>query len=155
DPLAADARRDRGQDAVSAPHTGGPPSGAGRSPVTQVITASTGASVRRIRKLRVVIVDCPEPAANKAFTFAQDEVRIGSSPDADVPIAAPAISREHLAIRLGGGGWTIMDCGSTNGTFVGDLRLERATVFDDVLVRIGNSAVRLEPLAETVEQEIS
>jgi len=136
--------------------SGGPPSGSVRSPVTQVITASTGASIRRIRKLRVVVVDCPDPEAqNKAFTFAQDEVRIGSSPDADVPIVDPAISREHIAIRLGGGGWTLSDCGSTNGTFVGDIRLERATLFDDVLVRIGNSAIRLEPLAETVEQEIS
>ena len=131
-------------------------SGAKRSPVTEVITAATGASMRRIRKLRVVIVDAPDSAdQGKVFAFAQDEVRIGSSPDADVPIADPSLSREHVAIRLGAHGFLITDAGSTNGTYVGDLRIERAAITDEVLVRMGKSTIRLEPLAETVEQEIS
>src|SRR5690349_18370748 len=133
-----------------------PPAGARRSPVTEVITSETGAAVRRIRKLRVVIVDAPDPQeTGRAFVFAQDEIRIGSSPDADVTINDPAISREHIAIRLGAHGWTVTDCGSTNGTFVGDLRVERASIVDDARIRLGKSAVRLESLAETVEQEIS
>jgi DNA-binding NtrC family response regulator len=124
--------------------------------VTEVITETTGTSIRRIRKLRIVIVDAPEPSEHgRAFVFAQDEVRIGSSPDADVPIADGAISREHLAIRLGAHGWIVSDVGSTNGTFIGDLRIERATIGDEALVRIGKSTVRLESLSETVEQEIS
>jgi transcriptional regulator with GAF, ATPase, and Fis domain len=133
-----------------------PPAGARRSPVTEVITGETGAAVRRIRKLRAVVVDAPDPRdVGRSHVFAQDEIRVGSSPDADVSINDPAISREHIAIRLGAHGWTITDCGSTNGTFVGDLRVERASIADDALVRIGKSAVRLESLAETVEQEIS
>jgi transcriptional regulator with GAF, ATPase, and Fis domain len=104
----------------------------------------------------VVIVDAPDKSEHgRSFTFAQDEVRIGSSADADVPIADGAISREHVAIRLDESGWSIADCGSTNGTFIGDLRIDRVIVADDALVRLGKSAVRLEPLAEAVEQEIS
>lgn len=38
-----------------------PPSGSVRSPVTEIITSDTGASIRRIRKLRVVLLDTPDP----------------------------------------------------------------------------------------------
>ncbi|HRI63789.1 MAG TPA: sigma-54-dependent Fis family transcriptional regulator, partial [Polyangium sp.] len=135
---------------------GSAPSGSKKRPVTEVIDDSTGPSLRRIRKLRVVVVDVPE-ARDVGMTriFAQDEVRFGSSPDVDVTLRDPAVSREHLAVRLGPHGFSLSDIGSTNGTFVGDLRVERISFGDDVLVRLGNSVVRLEPLAETVEQEIS
>lgn len=135
---------------------GSAPSGSKKRPVTEVIDDSIGPSLRRIRKLRVVVVDCPEARdVGLNRTFAQDEVRIGSSPDADVTLRDAAVSREHLAVRLGPYGFSLSDTGSTNGSYVGDLRVERISFGDDVLLRLGNSVVRLEPLAETVEQEIS
>ncbi|MDC3956038.1 sigma 54-interacting transcriptional regulator [Polyangium jinanense] len=136
---------------------GSAPSGSGgRRPVTEVIDATSGPSVRRIRKLRVVVVDAPDARdQGAAHVFAQDEVRVGSSLDVDVTLRDPAVSREHLAVRLGPHGFSLTDFGSTNGTFVGDLRIERVAITDDTLVRLGNSVLRLEPLAETVEQEIS
>ncbi|MRG92296.1 sigma 54-interacting transcriptional regulator [Polyangium spumosum] len=136
---------------------GSAPAGSGgRRPVTEVIDATSGPSVRRIRKLRVVVVDAPDARdVGAAHVFAQDEVRVGSSPDVDVALRDPAVSREHLAVRLGPHGFSLTDFGSTNGTFVGDLRIERVAITDDTLVRLGNSVLRLEPLAETVEQEIS
>ncbi|AKT44113.1 sigma 54-interacting transcriptional regulator [Chondromyces crocatus] len=133
-----------------------PPAGSRRGPVTEVIDAQTGASIRRIRKLRVVVVDAPDARdQGLAFVFAQDEVRFGTSPDADVPLRDPAVSREHLAVRLGPHGFSLADLGSTNGTFVGDLRVERVAIGDDTLVRLGNTVLRLEPLSETVDQELS
>ena len=136
--------------------TGSAPSGSSRSPATEVITRESGATVRRIRKLRVVVVDAPDAAEHgRTFTFAQDEVRVGSSPDADVPLGDAAVSREHLAIRLGAHGWMLTDVGSTNGSFVGELRVERAVADGEVVVRVGKTVLRLEPLSETVEQELS
>jgi transcriptional regulator with GAF, ATPase, and Fis domain len=127
-----------------------------RSPVTEVITAETGASIRRIRKLRVGIVDAPDPSdRGRVQVFAQDEIRIGSSPDVDVPIADPAISREHLAVRLAADGFILTDEGSTNGTFIGDLSIRSVSIADEVMLRLGKSTLTLTPLAETVEQEIS
>ena len=95
-----------------------------RSPVTEVITPETGPSLRRIRKLKIVVVTAPEKAEqNRVFSFAQDEVRVGSSPDADVPISDPMISREHVSIRLLPDGFLLADLSSTNGTFIGDVRV--------------------------------
>ncbi len=132
------------------------PAGSRKTPVTEVIEATTGPSVRRIRKLRVEVVDARDGKDKGAvFTFAQDEVRVGSSEDADVPLADASASREHLAVRLSPNGYSLADLGSTNGTFVGDLRVERVTIVEPTLVRVGQTVLRLVPLAESVEQEIS
>ena len=97
---------------------GSAPSGSKKRPVTEVIDDSIGPSLRRIRKLRVVIVDVPEARdVGTTRIFAQDEVRIGSSPDVDVTLRDAAVSREHLAVRLGPHGFSLTDTGSTNGTF--------------------------------------
>ena len=143
----------------SEPPAAGPKQGAAAqpgSPATEVITAASGASIRRIRKLRVVVVDAPDPKEqNRVFSFAQDEVRIGSSPDADVTVADNAISREHVTIRLVHDGFLVADAGSTNGTFVGDLRIGSVVVSSDTRIRLGKTTLRLVPLTETVEQELS
>src|SRR5258708_30331252 len=95
------------------------------SPATEVITRETGASVRRIRKLRVTILASADAKdQGKTFAFAQDEVRVGSSAETDVPINDPAISREHLTIRLVRDGFLVEDAASTNGTFIGDLAIK-------------------------------
>ncbi|MFO0613409.1 MAG: sigma 54-interacting transcriptional regulator [Polyangiaceae bacterium] len=123
---------------------------------TEVITRDTGASVRRIRKLRVTILSAPDARENgRTFAFAQDEVRLGSSPDADVPIDDPAISREHLTIRLVRDGFLIDDASSTNGTFIGDLTIRSIVVSTETVLRVGKTTLRLTPLSETVEQELS
>ena len=135
---------------------GSAPAGSKRPPVTEVIEATTGPSVRRIRKLRVEVVDARDGKdKGGVFTFAQDEVRVGSSEDADVPLGDPSVSREHLAVRLSPFGYTLADLGSTNGTFVGDLRVERVVISEPTLVRVGTTVLRMVPLAESVEQEIS
>ncbi len=135
---------------------GSAPAGSKRTPVTEVIEATTGPSVRRIRKLRVEVVDARDSKDKGAvLTFAQDEVRIGSSEDADVPLADPSVSREHLAVRLSPFGYSLADLSSTNGTFIGDLRIESVAISEPTLVRVGTTVLRLIPLAEAVEQEIS
>jgi len=135
---------------------GGPPSGSKPSPVTEVITPETGPSKRRIRKLRIVVVDAPDTREeNKVYSFAQDEVRVGSGAGADVVLSDGSISREHCAIRLLPDGYLLSDLSSTNGTFIGDARVREVILSTETLVRVGKSAIRLVPLAETVEHEMS
>jgi transcriptional regulator with GAF, ATPase, and Fis domain len=112
-------------------------------------------SRRTIQKLRVEFIETPDAdKRGKAFTFVSDEVRIGSSPDADLAIQDPTLSREHLAIRRSEHGWLLTDLGSTNGTRVGDLRIERAEIQNGAVVEIASTKLRLAP-DEQVEQELS
>ncbi len=118
--------------------------------------AAAGLEVRLVEKLKITVVDSPDTAKQgQSFSFAQDEIRIGSSEDLDLWLADPAVSRIHLSIRAGEQGWVVADNDSTNGTFVGDLRAMRVALRDETLIRLGATVLRLEPAGEHVEQELS
>jgi transcriptional regulator with GAF, ATPase, and Fis domain len=52
------------------------------------------------------------------------------------------VSRQHAVVaRADGGGWTIEDRGSRNGTFVDGARVERAPLRDGTVVRVGRTLV--------------
>jgi len=112
--------------------------------------------VRRIEKIELTVIDSPDEAKKgQSFTFVRDEVRIGADPSLDISLNDRSVSGEHLAIRAIDHGRTLIDLGSTNGTFIGDLRIDRITVFDQVTFRVGESVLRLRLLGEHVEQELS
>ncbi len=132
-----------------------PDSSAGRPRGTQILT-SPGIEVRRKRKLAIRVSDSPDEAKKgKSFTFAQDEVRVGSSPDLDVSFEDRKMSREHLAIRPSDTGYLLIDLESTNGSFIGGLRIERVVIDAATSVRVGRTTLEVEPLAEHVESELS
>jgi len=117
---------------------------------------SPATEVRRIQKLRISVVDGPgDPAQQRQATMGQDDIRIGSDASSDFVVHDRLVSREHLSIKAGEGGWVLTDRGSTNGTHIGDLRIERAVTSAATLVRLGKTVLKLEPLSEHVEQEIS
>ncbi len=112
--------------------------------------------VRRVEKMEITVVDSDDLAMKgKSFTFARDEVRIGANPELDITLDDRSVSREHLAIRATPHGRTLLDLGSTNGTFIGDLRIDRVTVTETVTVRVGKTVLRLQPLGEHEEHEMS
>jgi len=134
---------------------GSAPAGSKPSPVTEIITSETGPSIRRIRKLRVVVLDSAGTAPGQVSSFAQDEVRVGTGAECDVVLSDPSVSREHLSIRLVPDGFLLTDLRSTNGSFVGSVRIREAIVSSDTTIRLGKSSLELVPLAETVEHEVS
>jgi len=54
-------------------------------------------------------------------------VTIGRSPDNDLPVDNLAVSNYHARVYFEGGRLVVEDLDSLNGTFVNDLRVERAT----------------------------
>lgn len=71
-------------------------------------------------------------------------VQIGRSPDADVVLPDPNVSRRHAEVRPEGGGFVIRDAGSTNGTRVnGSVVTERALEHGDEIA-IGAARLRFE-----------
>ena len=59
-------------------------------------------------------------------------VTLGRSPDVDVRLDDPSVSRLHARLRVSGSGVSIEDLGSANGTRVGSrtLRRDEVAVFD-------------------------
>ena len=71
-------------------------------------------------------------------------VTIGRAPDNDLSVDNLAVSSYHAKIFFEGGRMVIEDLNSLNGTFVNDLRVERATLHDGDKVHIGKHTIKVD-----------
>jgi DNA-binding NtrC family response regulator len=78
----------------------------------------------------------------------QGTLSIGSTPEADLVLSDSTVSRYHAELALLPQGVRVKDLGSTNGTFVGDSRIEAAILLPGSEVRVGRT--RIEILAADV-----
>src|SRR5215469_14022419 len=76
-------------------------------------------------------------------------VSIGRSPDNDLPIDNLAVSTYHARVYFEGGRLVVEDLDSLNGTFVNDLRVERAMLHDGDAIWIGKHSIKVDATADT------
>jgi pSer/pThr/pTyr-binding forkhead associated (FHA) protein len=74
-------------------------------------------------QLLVRSVSDAKDSSGFAYAFDQERVLVGRAAGADVRIPHPTISVEHALFRQHGQRWVVEDKGSTNGTWVNDVRL--------------------------------
>jgi pSer/pThr/pTyr-binding forkhead associated (FHA) protein len=77
------------------------------------------------------------PAAGTVFPVAHPSLLIGRSPAADVRIDEQAVSNEHARLEQTDAGFTLLDLGSTNGTYINGQRLA------DAALLAGGDSVRM------------
>ena len=92
-------------------------------------------------------------AAHK-LTFDGERVVLGRGDGADLRLPDPSVSHRHATLRAKGAEYTLVDEGSTNGTFIGGVRLLQGTpriVKSGDLCRVGRVwvEVRMGELAAT------
>ncbi len=73
---------------------------------------------------RLIVRRGPRP--NEIYELNQGVVTLGRDITNDIVINDPEVSRHHCRLTQGGGGYTLEDLGSTNGTFVNGQRLTGA-----------------------------
>ncbi len=73
---------------------------------------------------RLIVRRGPQP--NQIYELSKGVVTIGRDITNDIVINDPEVSRHHCRLTQGGGGYTVEDLGSTNGTFVNGQRLTGA-----------------------------
>lgn len=73
---------------------------------------------------RLIVRRGPQP--NQSHELNKDIVTLGRDITNDIVINDPEVSRHHMRLTRGGGGFTIEDLGSTNGTFINGQRLTGA-----------------------------
>jgi len=69
---------------------------------------------------------------------------IGSDKFAEVHLDDPHVSRKHAKIMLTLDGVVVEDLGSSNGTYVNDVLIERAVLIQPAIITAGKTAMRLE-----------
>jgi len=85
----------------------------------------------------------------KEVSIGNRPVTIGRSPDNDLPVDNLAVSNYHARIYFEGSRLVVEDLDSLNGTFVNDLRVERATLHDGDSIWIGKHHIRVDATADT------
>ena len=76
-------------------------------------------------------------------------VSIGRSPDNDLPVDNLAVSTYHARVYIEAGRLVVEDLDSLNGTFVNDLRVERATLHDGDSIWIGKHHIKVDASGDT------
>jgi DNA-binding NtrC family response regulator len=104
-------------------------------------TVRHGARSMPVVTLRVEVVDGPD--VGRAVTAPGDVLRVGTADGNDLILRDPTVSRFHLEMTFGTEGVRLHDPGSTNGTFVGPARIERAVVGPGTTVRVGKTSLRV------------
>jgi pSer/pThr/pTyr-binding forkhead associated (FHA) protein len=71
-------------------------------------------------------------------------VGIGRSPDNDLPVDNLAVSNYHARVYFEANRLVVEDLDSLNGTFVNDLRVERATLHDGDSIWVGKHHIKVD-----------
>src|SRR5438309_9466943 len=85
----------------------------------------------------------------KEVPVGSNPVRIGRSPDNDLVVDNLAVSNDHARVYFETGRLVVEDRGSLNGTFVNDLRVERATLHDGYAIWMGRHSIKLTPTGDS------
>jgi pSer/pThr/pTyr-binding forkhead associated (FHA) protein len=77
------------------------------------------------------------PGDGQSFTLKGERMTIGRTEDNDIVLDAETVSSLHATLLKEKNGWTLIDEGSTNGTFVNRKRVERRTLSNDTTISMG------------------
>lgn len=94
-----------------------------------------------VRTLAVDVISGPDQGAHGE---AQDELlTIGTAGTNDFVLTDPTVSGFHLELACSPTGVTVTDLSSTNGTWLGTCRLQRATIVPGTTLRLGTTEVKV------------
>src|SRR4051812_13133497 len=105
-------------------------------------TAVAGAPEVRFPRYRLTVVDGPD--RELAIDGGAAELAIGTAPANTMILTDPAVSRHHIAITPASRGHLVRDLGSTNGTAINGVAVERAYLAPGAVIAIGRSRLRFD-----------
>ncbi len=127
--------------------------GKGNDPAITTIFDGGRATVRHLRKSKLVIISGPD--AGKEYELNKPRVTGGRSIINEIPLTDKAVSGSHFEITGEDDGYRLRDLNSTNGTHVGELRIMEVFLKPGTTFRVGHTELRFQPLQEMVEIALS
>jgi len=101
---------------------------------TVFASKDSGGALPPNKRYALVVLSGKEPG--KVIPIDKARVTIGRS-DCDVVLDDTELSRQHALIAINGASARLEDLGSTNGTYVGETRIQQASLEDRSEFRIG------------------
>lgn len=117
--------------------------------VTQILQRERG-EVWTHRKLRLT-----QENTNASVELGASPTRVGSGENNELRLDDPSVSARHCEVALEPRGVTLRDLGSTNGTYLDGVRIERAFMKAGSHVRVGNTQLILVADEEDVSVPLS
>ncbi len=103
--------------------------------IAQVKEETEGEGLAPDKKYAILVLNGTD--TGRVVAIEKKLVTIGRS-GCDIILDDPELSRRHARIRIHGSEATLEDMGSTNGTFVGKDRVDRAIIENRSKFRVGN-----------------
>ena len=94
-----------------------------------------------VTTLRVEVVDGPDKGKH---VTSNEALSVGTAKDNALVVGDFTVSRYHLEVTVRPNGFVVTDLGSTNGTYVGAVRIERAVIPPGTLLKLGGTTIRFE-----------
>jgi hypothetical protein len=123
------------------------------SPALTTVFDGARATVRHLRKSKVVVVSGTEQG--REVEVGKPRVTGGRSIINDLVLSDKAISGSHFEILARDDGYRLRDLDSTNGTFIGDLRIREVWLKPGSEFRVGHTTLRFVPTQDIVEIPLS
>ena len=89
-----------------------------------------------------------ERGRERVLALDADSLTVGKAPANDVVLSDSFVSARHLRLERRPGGWRLRDLGSTNGTFLGGVRVTEAELPPGVSLTLGDTEIVLDPSSE-------
>jgi DNA-binding NtrC family response regulator len=96
----------------------------------------------RFARYRLSVIEGPD--SGRTIEGTEDEVSIGTATGNTLVLADDTVSRHHIAIVATARGHLVRDLGSTNGTLINGVAVERAYLAPSSLIAIGDTRLRFE-----------
>jgi two-component system, NtrC family, response regulator GlrR len=110
---------------------------------------------RRLLRQRLALQVLDGPDRGRTVSSGRERNTVGSARQNDLVLRDPAVSRHHLRVETVPRGFLVTDLDSTNGTWLGSLRLHQVTTAEAIELRLGDTRLRLQPLAEEEEVRLA
>ena len=101
------------------------------------VLAADAAAVASLPPGTALLAVLRGPNAGSRFLLDSDLTLVGRHPDSDIFLDDVTVSRRHAEFYRRGGGFTVRDVGSLNGTYVNRERIEEADLHEGDEVQVG------------------
>ncbi|MEE2785762.1 MAG: sigma 54-interacting transcriptional regulator [Myxococcota bacterium] len=116
-------------------------------PPTQIAYRPDGATTLHLRKCRLAV---EKDSKWEEKVFDQAVVTLGSQDDNDIVLNDETVSRNHCRIYQEGSAYVLQDLGSTNGTFINQVRIKEAFLKPGCTIELGQSRLQFQSFDEEV-----